>query len=62
MTTLGKVGIDGRMDRAVVEWPDPAPGLIDLATLTAVVDFSHDQDPAKFGNCAATPRFRWSWS
>jgi hypothetical protein len=33
------------MDRAVVEWPDPAPGLIDLATLTAVVDFSHDQDP-----------------
>ena len=29
----------------MVEWPDPAPGLIDLATLTAVVDFSHDQDP-----------------
>jgi hypothetical protein len=45
MTTLGKVGIDGRMDRAVVEWSDPAPGLIDLATLTAVVDFSHAQDP-----------------
>ena len=45
MTTLGRVGIDGRMDRAVVEWSDHAPGLIDLATLTAVVDFSHDQDP-----------------
>jgi hypothetical protein len=46
MTTLGRVGIDGRMYRAVVEWSDHAPTLIDLATLTAVVDFSHDQDPA----------------
>jgi hypothetical protein len=45
MTTLGTVGIDGRMDRAVVEWSDHAPSLIDLATLTAAVDFSHDQDP-----------------
>lgn len=45
LTTLGRVGIDGRMDRAVVEWSDHGPTLIDLATLTAVVDFSHDQDP-----------------
>jgi len=45
MTTLGRVGIDGRMDRAVVEWSDHAPTLIDLASLTAVVGFSHDQDP-----------------
>jgi hypothetical protein len=45
MTTIGRVGIDGRIDRAVVEWSDRAPGLIDLATLTAVVDLSHDQDP-----------------
>ena len=45
LTTLGRVGVDGRMDRAVVEWFDPAPGLIDLATFTAVVGFSHDQDP-----------------
>jgi hypothetical protein len=45
LTTLGRVGIDGRMDRAVVEWSDHAPSLIDLATFTAVVNLSHDQDP-----------------
>jgi hypothetical protein len=45
LTELGRVGIDGRMDRAVVEWSDDKPGLLDLATLTAVVDFPHDQDP-----------------
>ncbi|MBP1819277.1 hypothetical protein [Mycobacterium sp. OAE908] len=45
LTTLGRVGIDGRMDRAVVEWSDHAPTLVDLTTLTAVMDFSHDQDP-----------------
>jgi hypothetical protein len=45
LCALGRIGIDGRSDRAVVEWSDRAPGVLDLATLTAVVDFPHDQDP-----------------
>jgi hypothetical protein len=45
MTTLGKSRHRRSHGRAVVEWLDPPPGLVDLATLTAVVDFSHDQDP-----------------
>ncbi|MDV3135724.1 hypothetical protein [Mycobacterium sp. 29Ha] len=45
MTTLGRIGIDGRSDRAVIEWPYPGPTLLDLTTLTAVVNFPHDQDP-----------------
>ena len=45
LTGLGRIGVDGRLDRAVVEWRYPAPVLIDLATLTMVVAFKHDQDP-----------------
>jgi hypothetical protein len=45
LTGLGRIGVDGRLDRAVVEWRYPAPVLIDLATLTMVVAFEHDQDP-----------------
>jgi len=45
LTGLGRIGVDGRWDRAVVEWPYPAPILIDLATLTKVVAFARGQDP-----------------
>ena len=45
LTGLGRIGVDGRLDRAVVEWRYPAPVLIDLATLTMVAAFKHDQDP-----------------
>ena len=45
MTTLGRIGTDGRPDRAVVKWPVASPGLLDLATLATVVGFEYDQDP-----------------
>ena len=45
MTTLGKIAADGHPDRAVVKWPYPAPGLVDLETLVMVVAFEHNQDP-----------------
>jgi hypothetical protein len=37
MTSLGRIGVDGRRDRAVVEWPLPAPGLVDLDSLVLLV-------------------------
>ena len=45
MTELGRIGTDGRPDRAVVKWPVASPGLLDLATLATVVGFEYDQDP-----------------
>ena len=45
MTALGRIGSDGQPDRAVVDWPLPAPGLIELTTLVMMVGFEHDQDP-----------------
>jgi hypothetical protein len=45
MTALGAIATDGRSDRAVVDWPLPPPGLVDLATLATIVDFETNQDP-----------------
>ena len=45
MTALGRIGSDGQPDRAVVDWPSPAPGLIELTTLVMMVGFESDQDP-----------------
>src|SRR5690349_4472333 len=47
LTGLGRIGADGQPDRAEVEWAYPAPILIDLATLTKVVDFERGQDPRR---------------
>ena len=43
MTSLGRIGVDGRRDRAVVEWPLPAPGLVDLDSLVMLLEI--DSDP-----------------
>jgi hypothetical protein len=37
MTSLGRIGTDGRRDRAVVEWPLPALGLVDLDSLVILL-------------------------
>lgn len=42
MTVLGRIGADGRPDRALVNWPMSAPGLVDLATLAVIGDFAED--------------------
>ena len=44
LTGLGRIGGDDRLDRAVVQWPYPAPGLVDLATLV-MIGACGDQDP-----------------
>ena len=45
LTGLGRIGIDGRMDRAVVEWSDHAPGPLDLVTPTGDRLNSADDEP-----------------
>ena len=42
MTALGKVAGDGRPDRAIFYWPIDSPGLLDLATLSVLVDVGED--------------------
>lgn len=37
MTSLGRIGTDGQWDRAVIEWPLPAPELVDLDSLVMLV-------------------------
>ena len=44
VTVLGRIGSDGRPDSAVVQWPQPGPGLVELATLVMLVDFG-SEDP-----------------
>lgn len=45
MTRLGRIGADGRFDRAEITWGLPSPALLDLGTLAAIVGFPHDEDP-----------------
>lgn len=45
LTTLGRIGTDGRPDRAVVDWPVTAPGLVDLDSLVMLLGFEGDSDP-----------------
>ncbi|CAA0138286.1 Uncharacterised protein [Mycolicibacterium vanbaalenii] len=59
LTELARIGADGRPDRALMNWPIAAPGLVDLATLAVVGDFA--QDPGRNGSCAVTPRSSWCW-
>ena len=59
LTELARIGADGRPDRALMNWPISAPGLVDLATLAVVGDFA--QDPGRNGSCAVTPRSSWCW-
>ncbi len=47
MTRLGRIGPDGRFDRAEVTWGLPSPGLVDLDTLARLVRFADDEDPRK---------------
>jgi hypothetical protein len=42
MTELGRIGADGRPDRALINWPVTTPGLVDLATLAVIGDFAQD--------------------
>lgn len=42
LTVLGRIGADGRPDRALINWPRTAPGLVDLATLAVIGDFADD--------------------
>jgi hypothetical protein len=42
MTSLGRFGTDGRRDRAVVEWPLPAPSLVDLDSLVMLLELDSD--------------------
>lgn len=42
LTELGRVGADGRPDRALINWPVRAPGLVDLTTLAVLGDFAQD--------------------
>ncbi|WP_041301350.1 hypothetical protein [Mycolicibacterium rhodesiae] len=42
MTELATIGADGRPDLALMRWPHTTPGLIDLATLAIVCNFSED--------------------
>jgi hypothetical protein len=43
LTSVGRLGVDGRPDLAVIAWPFRGPGLVDLATLTMVLGL--DEDP-----------------
>jgi hypothetical protein len=45
LTTLGRIGTDGRRDRAVVDWSLTAPGLVDLDSLVMLLEFDSDCDP-----------------
>lgn len=44
MTRLGRIGADGRFDRAEMTWGLSSPALLDLGTLAAIVGFPHDED------------------
>ncbi|MGV0833956.1 hypothetical protein [Mycolicibacterium thermoresistibile] len=43
LTSVGRIGIDGRPDLAVIEWPFHGVGLVDLTTLTLTLGL--DEDP-----------------
>ena len=45
LTTLGRIGADGRPDRAVVDWTLPKPGLVDLDSLVMFLGFGDASDP-----------------
>ncbi len=45
MTRLGRIGADGRIDRAEITWGFSSPTLLDLGTVAAIVGFPHDEDP-----------------